>query len=241
MWSYYGAKTNIIKRYPRPLEKKIIEPFAGTGRYSLEYFDHEILLVDRYPVITGIFNWLKLCSAADILRLPRSMAPGQTIDDFTFDCIEAKNLFGFLIVKSTERPRKSATRWVMEDRPNFINFSVQRIAANLFKIRHWKILTGSYEDIKNQKATWFIDPPYYGLPGAAYVFGSSKINYGDLGNYCLSREGQVIVCEGPGAKWLPFKDFHNSPARRGKKMELMYYQENQMAKAYQSAQLNLFL
>lgn len=54
MWSYYGAKTNVINFYPRPKHDKIIEPFAGTARYALKYFDRDILLVDKYEVITKI-------------------------------------------------------------------------------------------------------------------------------------------------------------------------------------------
>ena len=48
MWSYYGAKTNIIDHYPPPKFDKIIEPFAGSARYALKYYDRDIILVDKY-------------------------------------------------------------------------------------------------------------------------------------------------------------------------------------------------
>ena len=66
MWSYYGAKTNVIDHYPPPKCDKIIEPFAGTARYALKYFDREVLLVDKYDVIVKIWKWLQLCSPSDI-------------------------------------------------------------------------------------------------------------------------------------------------------------------------------
>jgi site-specific DNA-adenine methylase len=35
MFSYYGSKSKIVKYYPCPAHDKIIEPFAGSARYSL--------------------------------------------------------------------------------------------------------------------------------------------------------------------------------------------------------------
>lgn len=81
MWSYYGAKTNIIDYYPAPKHDKIIEPFAGTARYALKYFDRDILLVDKYDVIVKIYKWLQKCSPNDIISLPRFKA-GENINEF---------------------------------------------------------------------------------------------------------------------------------------------------------------
>ena len=70
MSSYYGSKSKIIDCYPKPKFKKIIEPFAGSARYSLKYWDNEILLVDKYQVIVDVWNYLKSASKEDILKLP---------------------------------------------------------------------------------------------------------------------------------------------------------------------------
>ena len=69
MFSYYGAKTNIIDLYPIPKFDKIIEPFAGSARYSLKYFEKDILLVDKYPVIVEIWHFLQDASENDIKKL----------------------------------------------------------------------------------------------------------------------------------------------------------------------------
>src|SRR6185369_4284263 len=108
MWSYYGAKTNIVHLYPKPMHDKIIEPFAGTARYALRYFEKEILLVDKYHVITDIWKWLQQCSPADITSLPRFKA-GDNINDFTYDCDEQRYLVGFLVGFGLTDPRKTAT------------------------------------------------------------------------------------------------------------------------------------
>ena len=70
MFSYYGSKSKIVDYYPPPKHKRIIESFAGSARYSLKYWQNDVLLVDKYPVIIGIWKWLQQCSKDDILKLP---------------------------------------------------------------------------------------------------------------------------------------------------------------------------
>jgi 16S rRNA G966 N2-methylase RsmD len=57
----------------------------------------------------------------------------------------------------------------------------------------------------SEPATWFIDPPYQ-KAGRHYRFGPDQIDYDELATWCLSRPGQVIVCENEGADWLPFQN-----------------------------------
>ncbi len=203
MWSYYGAKTNIVNCYPPPKHERIIEPFAGSARYALKYFDREVILVDKYEVIVKIWRWLQQCSVEDIKKLPR-MKEGQRLDDFNFDCDEAKNLCGFLIGFANTEPRKVTTSKLTQ-RPNFMNFRLNQIADSLHKIKHWDIRLGSFEEIPNQIATWFVDPPYNSVAGKLYVHNSSAIAYDFLGKWCQERMGQVIACEGVGSTWLPFR------------------------------------
>lgn len=241
MWSYFGSKTNVINNYPAPGHQMIIEPFAGTARYSLKYFDRDILIVDRYKVITDIWIWLQKCSTNDILSLPDKMIMGQTVKSLQLPCREAELLYGFFCSRGLEKPRLQATKWVSYDRPNGFKTMLKRIASNLHKIRHWKIEHGDYSYITNNKATWFIDPPYQKY-GNDYVFGSKKLNYTDLGNFCKSRRGQVIVCEGTGANWLPFShliEVKNTRARKNFN-ELIYSKDGQEGGVYCKQQPKLF-
>lgn len=47
------------------------------------------------------------------------------------------------------------------------------------------------------------------------MHGSSTIDYKVLGEWVLSLPGQVIVCEGDGADWLPFKLFRRGSLKTG--------------------------
>jgi hypothetical protein len=137
MWSYYGAKTNIVKHYPKPVHSKIIEPFAGTARYALRFFDREVLLVDKYEVIVRIWQWLQKCSPGDILGLPQ-FKMGENINSATYSCDEERFLVGFLVGFGSQSPRKTATTR-LRNRPNASLFKMKSIASQLWKIRHWKL------------------------------------------------------------------------------------------------------
>ena len=70
MFSYYGSKSKIINKYPSPKFDKIIEPFAGSARYALKWWDRDVLLVDLYLVIIEIWHYLQAASKQDIMGLP---------------------------------------------------------------------------------------------------------------------------------------------------------------------------
>lgn len=234
MWSYLGAKTKIIKHYPHPRYRKIIEPFCGTARYSLEHFENDVLISDKYEVIIKIWKWLQQCSPADVTKLP-DMKFGDVIDDYQWDCDEAKWLLGFMIGFMTTSPRKQATIRVQQ-RPRHIKNSLKRISENLYKIRHWQIICDSYENIPNQQATWFIDSPYT-TGSDDYIHGSRNIDFIHLADYCRTRNGQVMVCERNDADWLPFRPMIEMHGRKGFQKELIWMNEKNI---FDQKQLTMF-
>lgn len=196
MFSYYGSKSKIVDYYPPPKHKRIIEPFAGSARYSLKYWQNDVLLVDKYPVIVSIWEYLINATKADILNLP-DIVTGQNVDDFDITQVE-KWLIGFCINGGSASPKKTAKDY------NTWGEAKTRIANDIDKIKHWKVQLGSYEELENEDATWFIDPPYQ-VGGEWYVKSTKHIDFDSLGNWCKSRNGQVIVCENTKANWLHFK------------------------------------
>lgn len=215
MWSYYGSKSKIIHYYPPPKYGKIIEPFAGTARYALKYFDREVIINDKYEVVYRIWKWLQLCSKADILGLPEPKK-GETINRDDFDCIEQAWLMGFFVNAAPATPRLTVTA-----HSGSIPFQKKQVANQLFKIKHWLITNNDYSEIDNTDATWFIDPPYQN-GGHEYRHSNKHISFSDLAVWCKSREGQVIVCENTKADWLPFVPVVNISGQYQKTTEALW-------------------
>jgi site-specific DNA-adenine methylase len=198
MFSYYGSKSKLVEYYPPPKHNRIIEPFAGSARYSLHHWKNDVLLVDKYPVVVELWKWLINATKNDILDLP-ILKKGDDIREIEMPN-EARYLIGFSINKGSSAPRNVVTEW---GEPGW-NFTRKNIAENLYKIKHWQIINCHYNELPNDNATWFIDPPYQ-FGGEHYKENSRKINFNQLAEWCQNRNGQVIVCENTKADWLPFK------------------------------------
>jgi len=198
MFSYYGSKSKIVDYYPPPKHKRIIEPFAGSARYSLKYWDNDVLLIDKYPVIVDVWNYLKTASEQDIKGLPK-LNTGQTIDDYDLSDIERK-FMGFMVQDGTTGMRRTASYFAVKRMDEKFNFIIE----NLHKIKHWEIKLGSYDELENVEATWFIDPPYE-FGGHEYKCSNKNIDFDKLAEWCKERNGQAIVCENTKATWLTFK------------------------------------
>jgi hypothetical protein len=119
-------------------------------------------------------------------------------------------LVGFTMNSAATTPRKSLSagrRMLRSKGRRFEGWTAamrERVAEQVTRIRHWQIIEGDYSLAPDPLATWFIDPPYQGA-GKYYVHGSAGLDYGKLAKWCLARRGQPIVCEQPGAVWLPFR------------------------------------
>lgn len=199
MFSYYGSKSKIVGYYPPPKHKRIIEPFAGSARYSLKYWQNDVLLVDKYPVIVKLWNWLiNEATEKEILALP-SVVENDMIEKFDWLCQEEKWLMGFSLNRGSAQPKNKVKKFS----DGWENVK-KRIANDLHKIRHWNIIEGDYRDVENIEATWFIDPPYQ-FGGQWYKHSNNTINFNELALWCKNRNGQSIVCENTKADWLPFK------------------------------------
>jgi 16S rRNA G966 N2-methylase RsmD len=197
MFSYYGRKSKIVKHYPPPTYSKIIECFAGSAVYSLEHFQKDVILVERYDVLVRLWEWLiNEAEPRDIISLP-VVNVGDDLRKFETLSEEERDLMGFCLNRGSATPKNKVGKF-----SDGWENTKKRIANDLYKIKHWKVLQASYEDITNQKATWFVDPPYQ-FGGKWYKHNT--IDYRNLREFCLSREGQVIVCENTKADWIELK------------------------------------
>lgn len=209
-WKYYGGKYRSALRYPRPMFYTIVEPFAGAAGYSLRYHDRRVILVEKYPVVAGVWRYLIATPSSEILRIPLV----EHTDALPAWCPqEARALVGFCLNNAKTAPatklsagmRRMAESGAHGGRYGWTEEQRKLVATQVDYIRHWRIIEGDYTQAPRVVATWFIDPPYQGRPGSHYVYGSKQIDYSRLGTWCRTRLGQVIACESEGATWLPFK------------------------------------
>ena len=114
-WRYYGGKNRAAKLYPAPEHDIIIEPFAGAAGYSCRYHWKQVILVDRSPIIAGIWRYLIKASAAEVLAIP-DIPDGGTVDDLpAWVPQEARWLAGFWCNNGTVNPCKRPSKWVREN------------------------------------------------------------------------------------------------------------------------------
>lgn len=194
MFSYFGSKSKIVHLYPAPMHDRIIEPFAGSARYSLLYWYKDVTLIDNYKVVMDIWKYLQNASYSDIMALPTVPVNLSEIHGITE--VE-RNLLGFCWARGNAYPAKKIGKYCdgwIETR--------KRMAQSIRKIQHWQIVEGSYAQAPNELATWFIDAPYQ-FGGIKYKH--NQINYAHLRGFVECREGQVIVCENDKANWLNFE------------------------------------
>jgi site-specific DNA-adenine methylase len=220
MWSYFGTKRSIAKFYPSPQYPKIIEPFAGAAGYSLLYPDRKVHLNDLYKVVADIWDYLIHVQKERVLELPELKVKDSLNNYPDLSEIE-KNLLGFAVCQGVESPRENVSSFSAGS----IGKLKKRIIQFLPKIRHWQVTNLNYQDIPNEEACWYIDPPYWEA-GTAYVHDCKSINYDELAEWCRSRKGQVIVCENTTATWLPFKPLVKLSGMHHQTTEVIWYRDD---------------
>jgi hypothetical protein len=207
-FSFFGSKVGLSRHYPPPAFGTVIEPFAGSAGYACRYPDEEVLLYDIDPCIVRIWEFLIRATRQDVLSLPL-----MPVDVFKLSQAE-RDFIGFWWRRSDNRPAKKPGPWALSGKYAESFWSERtrlRIGNQVERVNHWKIKLASYKDIPVVAGTWFVDPPYQ-LAGKKYTFGSKLIDYTSLAEWVKSLPGQRIVCEGPGADWLPFRALYTSEA-----------------------------
>jgi len=215
LFSYYGAKTKIIKHYPKPTYKTIVEPFAGSARYSLEYFENNIILYELFDKVYLIWKYLIQATEKDILFLPDLKVGDNTKNIKSLSDVE-RWLIGYHIGRGSARPSYKVNercRW---------NTDKIRIANNLFKIRHWKIYQEDGTNNEWNDATYFIDPPYM-VQKHGYNF--KNVNYNHIKEKIENGKGQFIVCGNSTDTWIDFKPLVTMMGNSKQHIECVYIKE----------------
>jgi hypothetical protein len=217
----YGAGYNKAQYFPAPGEH-VRERFAGTASYST-YFDVKRAdLIDADPYVVGTWDYVLKATPEEIMALPELPEAGDRVDNY---CLpqEAKWLIGFWLNRGSAAPKKTRTAYSLRtERKQLIwgQKAKERIARQLPGIAGWTVRQGSYEDVAFDGADEFFDPPYV-EQGHHYPVRFDK--HRALGDFVQSqRVGLAMVCEGPGATWLPFSPLGSLKSSRGRADEFAY-------------------
>lgn len=217
MFYFYGRKKRIANKYPQPRFDTIIEPFSGSAAYSMLYSEKNVILNDIDEIIYKTWDYLINVDLEEIRNLP-FLEKGESLNDEKFNYLttEQKYLIGFYLNPGSAQPKKSPGKFCAWHEKNKNN-----LLEDIERVRHWKITNKSYLDLDNIEATWYIDPPYE-KQGKWYRHSCNGIDYEELGEWCKSRKGQVIVCENAGAEWLDFEYLLDLQGQKNKNVEVIW-------------------
>lgn len=223
MFPYYGSKWNMARYYPKPEQGVVVEPFAGGAGYSSFYGVRKAVLIDKDPILAGLWSYLIKVDASEILALPELPEVGDSVDNYRLPQ-EAKWLIGFWLNRGSATPKKARTAYSARTDKAQLNWGLkakERVASQLPLISEWEVREGDYHDAPGIKATWFVDPPY-GDKGKYYRVAFS--DFDRLGTWCRNRQGMLIACEATGADWLPFEELGTFKTSKGMAGEVAYIQ-----------------
>lgn len=214
MFFYFGRKRSLGRFYPPPGHRTVIEPFAGSAAYA----DRHIRSLDRVILVE---------LREDVVKMWRQLLdPDLTVDDICPPVtlgVDTTNQFHVnAAVSGGGRYHRLKATPVMVMNVDILRRQLPA-ARRQWQDRDVEIIHGDYTLAPDIEATWFVDPPYQGQQGSHYPHGSRDIDYPALGAWCRARTGQVIVCEGEGADWLPFVPLGGLVSVRGKRSNEAVY------------------
>jgi len=200
---YYGGKLKLAADLGPPQRDHVIEPFAGAAGFSVFWQPPHVTLIERDPVVFGVWDYLRKVTAAELLRLPSNISSLDQLPSAV--CQEARWLVGFWMNHGLAVPAARRSNWAQQARYHgrFWSKTIKlRLASQVERIRHWKLIEGSYECAPDIEAHWHIDPPY---KATGHPYRCNGIKHELLAEWCLQRRGFIQVCEAHGADWLPFE------------------------------------
>jgi hypothetical protein len=171
----FGGKHKLARRLTPPQRPLTCELFAGSAGYSTYWGVKRAILIEKDPIIAGIWDYLIHVKSCEIMRLPANI---MSVDELPARTPEpARHLVGFWMNAATNRPVRSRSSWAKHPyyASRYWSETIKgRIASQLEGIRCWRIIEGDWFQVPDNMtiATYFVDPPYSGPSGRIYRFNS---------------------------------------------------------------------
>ena len=195
MITYLGSKYRLSGRLPAPLlGLPVVEPFAGSAAYSVRHAPLTARLYDVDEHVFGAWSWLL---TGDAEELPDAIHYGQKIADFKVSPGARQFLAMRANIGSNGRAKQVSKNGAIDYRG-----TKARVIAQQKMLGAWTITQASYAECPDIEATWFIDPPYYGV--RSYKHDFRGIDFDHLREWILARRGLVIVTVGADDDWWPY-------------------------------------
>ena len=140
-FSYYGSKWRMAPMYPAPKHDEIIEPFAGSAQYATLHHTKRVVLLDKNPIIVGVWQYLIRVSETELRALPLDF---DDIRDVPGLPQEARWFVGFWLNSAVAAPRHRPSKWTKFNAGKKLACSWgetcrERVASQLRYIRHWQV------------------------------------------------------------------------------------------------------
>ncbi len=207
LFKWFGSKWSAAKLYPEPRYNIIVEPYAGSAGYCLNYADYHCVIYDSNEQLQKLWKWLiKDATQQDILDIPINLEIGTDIRTLGLSEGQA------LLLKNWQRTNNVGDCWTISKwghLPGQWTANCRaRVAEESQAIKHWQFREYVW-DINY--ATFFIDPPYL----YNYRYKVKDFDYERMTDHICSLRSntQVIVCEATCPKtgavpdYLPFQPF----------------------------------
>src|SRR6516165_2791053 len=101
---YFGAKFKLARILGRPRHERVIEPSAGSAGFSCYWEPPRVTLVERDPVIYGVWSYLIKVRPPEIMKLPSNIDSLDELPPWVPE--EARNLTGLWFNRALPQPAK---------------------------------------------------------------------------------------------------------------------------------------
>ena len=135
MFYYYGRKQKIFDKYPKPNFDTIVEPFAGSAAYSMNYYKKNVILIEKDKRIADLWKYLIEVEPEEILSLP-IIEKGESLNDVKYEFLTTnqKSIIGFFLNPGSAQPKKSPGKFCGWTEKNRQKFCIKYLGFNTSEI-----------------------------------------------------------------------------------------------------------